>query len=370
MARKTRSKPELRPVDEAAEEVERFFRLDPDAGDAPVAKEVVKLSRPAAPEMKLEVARRDEVETRSQEPGVEALMEQDRTGLELTETEWGAAATDRRPVPWGWFVLLGLLLVGGALWSLMRVRDAGEQLEVIRLETREILASEEESESAARQLIEAIEASVFAFSAAADVEAMAAFVRHPERVRPLMDDHYARHPFAPPTRPVIEVLQPLTLDLRADFWLASLAMPSGDKRNLLIEVPDADNVRIDWETAVCYQPIDWDEFAVTRPGGTTFDFRVYVEPDLFFSHEFTDTNQWHCYRLTALNSDETLFGYARADSETGRQLRERFTSQGPRKTAMVLRLSLPIGLTSRRGVVIDRVLAERWIHLDPPDGGS
>ena len=50
------------------------------------------------------------------------------------------------------------------------------------------------------------------------------------------------------------------------------------------------------------------------------DFRVYVEADNFYSHEFADSDQWMSFRLTALDSEETLFGYARPDSAEARRL--------------------------------------------------
>jgi hypothetical protein len=138
----------------------------------------------------------------------------------------------------------------------------------------------------------------------------------------------------------------------------------------LLETDGQAGVLVDWETAVCYQPMDWDEYVVSRPAGTTMDFRVYLEPDMFFSHEFSDATQWDCYRLTALGAEEPLFGFVRKGSDTAERLRQRFQTHGPQATAMVLRLSLPVGLTSRRGVVIDRVLSERWIYVEPPNGGS
>jgi hypothetical protein len=111
----------------------------------------------------------------------------------------------------------------------------------------------------------------------------------------------------------------------------------------------------------------WDEFALKRPAGTSLDFRVYVERDMFFSHEFADSRRWLCFRLTALDSEETLFGYAAADSGEARKMLDLLEENGGRKSSMILRLAIPEGLQSRRGVVIEKVINSRWIYLDPPE---
>jgi len=38
-----------------------------------------------------------------------------------------------------------------------------------------------------------------------------------------------------------------------------------------------------------------------------------------------------------------------------------------RRASIIVRLTVPDGVQSRRGVVIERVLSPRWIYLDPPD---
>ena len=97
------------------------------------------------------------------------------------------------------------------------------------------------------------------------------------------------------------------------------------------------------------------------------DFRVYAEPDNFFSHEFADPVQWDCYRITALDSDETLFGYCRKTDESAPLIRAVIDATPTRKASLILRLGIPTGLQSRRGVVIEKLLSPRWLYLDAPD---
>jgi hypothetical protein len=88
---------------------------------------------------------------------------------------------------------------------------------------------------------------------------------------------------------------------------------------------------------------------------------------MFFSHEFKNSDHWLCFRLTALDSEETLFGYMSVDNEDARKLLNLVEANAGGRTSLILRLGIPEGLQSRRGVVIEKVISPRWIHLDPPD---
>lgn len=366
-----RKAPELIPVDEDAEKEQstRYIRLDPGQNPSDEQK-VVKLEATREPTQKLAVPVREETETRSNEPGIDSLIEGDLATLAGLESAWGQAAAERRPLPWAWFALISIALVGGALWSLRNVIFAKETLDVIRIETESILETEETSIENAKTLIQRIESSLTTFCMAPDLDAMARLVRHPDRVRPLMDDYYARHPYKPLGAASIETLRPLTLATRGDFWAATLRLENGTKRNFIVQVNEEQTGLVDWETAVNYQPMEWDDYARKRPVGSAMDFRVYLEPDLLYSHEFRDSAQWDCYMLTALDSEEVLFGYVQSDSPTAELLRIWFERMPSERASMILRLSIPEGLTSPRGVVIEHALSVRWIYIASPDAGS
>ncbi|MGL4398298.1 MAG: hypothetical protein ACRCXD_00390 [Luteolibacter sp.] len=110
-----------------------------------------------------------------------------------------------------------------------------------------------------------------------------------------------------------------------------------------------------------------DEFALIRPTGAAIDFRVYLEPDHFYSHEFADASRWSSFRLTAIDSEETLFGYIESSSPTLEELRQLLRQSRNRKIPVILRLSIPTGVESRRGVVIEKLVSPGWIYINPPD---
>lgn len=360
---------ELRPVDDHEEPEEApVIRLESDTTSQ--RAKPVRLS--VSPELanasqRLELPGREESVSRTHQPGIEALIETEAANPDFLEQDWGKHSTHQRAIPWGWFALIGLILAGGVIWSLSGVKDAEIKADQIRIATETVLGDEAKEELEASKLVDGIETTIRSFFQATSVESLARLVRDPERVRPLMDHHY-QGKLVPTTRVVrIKPLQPLTLDNRANFWMTTVELADLPNRNLVIEILDTGEPRIDWETLVCYQPMKWDSFAADRPAGSSLDFRVHLEQDSFFSHEFADSTRWHCFRLTAPDSEETLFGYAKANGETARALLNLLNQNQGRKTSAILRVSIPEGIQSRRGVVIEKLLSPRWLYINPPE---
>jgi hypothetical protein len=316
---------------------------------------------------RLEIADREELELRTHQPGIEVLIEPDVYNPDLTEEAWGENSKRRLPVPLGWLMLFGTAAVVAVVWSIANLKKSEKQAHTIRAETETILAREETEETEARELIERIENTLRIYFNASDVDLLARLVRHAERVKPLMQEYYANHPLVRSPMKSMHLLQPLTLDGRGNFWMGSVALADGRLVNLVIEIEANGEPRIDWETQVCHQPMPWDDFSRQRPAGRSMDFRVYAERDNFHSHEFANAEKWLCYRLTALDSDETLFGYVAVGSEAARLLEETATLNPRGRASLVLRLAIPHGLQSRRGVVIEKVVCARWLYIDSPD---
>lgn len=263
--------------------------------------------------------------------------------------------------------MLIVLIIGGALlWSLTRVTEGEAQVSEIQAQAGQVLEENARADGEASDLIDRIETCTREFFDARTVDEMVRHIRHPERVRPLMEHYYSSRPIPKNSLVRINNLQPLTLDHRGNFWMQALELMDRENRNALVEVGDDGVVRIDWETLVCYQPMEWDVFALERPTSQSLEFRVYLRQDSFFSHEFADSSRWLCFRLTALDSEETLFGYVRRGDALELQLTELLKGTRGQNTSVILRLSVPEGLQSRRGVVIEKLISPRWIHLDPP----
>lgn len=312
----------------------------------------------------------DEVELRTHQPGFEALIESTIVDPDLLEENWGAEGKQHRQIPWGWFFLIGLLLVGGVAWSLTRVTKSDEKAAEIRIATQTVLGEDAKEEKEATELIDKIEATTRQFFDAKSIGELLQSVRQPDRVRPMMEKYYADKPVFAEKVASIHSLQPITVDLHANFWVVSVTLSDKEQKNVFVEIGVDGVPRVDWESYVCYQPMKWDDFAKNRPSGTSMDFRVDVSQDHFFSHEFADSNRWICFRLSALNSNETLFGYVNVNSPIANELLDQLRQSQSGSCAMILRLVIPENLKSHQGVVIEKLVNPRWIFITPPTPDS
>ncbi|RPJ32338.1 MAG: hypothetical protein EHM17_13485, partial [Verrucomicrobiaceae bacterium] len=185
MAREEKKRVELRTVDEEVAPVVEVVRLrSPETGHSPEDETPIRLgpSQAGEPPSRLDLPSREEIELRTHQPGVDALLETELIGPEFTEDSWGAGSTRRHPIPWGWFALIGLAIASALVWSLTRVEKADVRMEQIRQETESVLAMEEFEEKEASQLIDRIEEAMRTFFSATTVDSMALRVRQPERV--------------------------------------------------------------------------------------------------------------------------------------------------------------------------------------------
>lgn len=304
---------------------------------------------------------------RTHQPGIDLLIGAAISNPDHFEQGWENDGSHHRHIFWGSLALAGILLTGAALWWSGQIRDPGAQADPIRMANESDVEEETRENPDGGRLAEKIESVTRKYFLASKPEALAKHIRHPERVTPLLNKYYEGR--AIPVNPVLRtiLLQPLTLDQRANFWMQSVELKNAETRNLIIEITGAGEPKIDWETLVCHQPMEWDTFARERPAGVSLEFRVYLEQDHFFSHEFADSSQWTCFRLTALDSEETLFGYAKTTDAVSTDLLALLDKSGEPRAPVILRVSIPHGLQSRRGLVIEKLMNPRWIYLDPPD---
>lgn len=359
---------ELKLVDEEVEEPILVIQLG--SKESLPKLETVRLELPSEkvkPGQNPESAAPEDFEIRSRRAGIKAYLETNAANTKLHAQEFGRFLVRHNGIPLGWMILIGLLLAGGVFWSLNRVKRGGVRAGQIRATTESVLDKNAREDQEATALVLRIDAATRKFFNTTSIGELALLVRQPERVRPLMESYYDGKTIPPNRFLRTKVLQPITLDKRADFWMEVVELADHETRNLVVEILASGEPKIDWETLVCHQPMKWDTFAIERPAGIPLDFRVYVQQDSFFSHEFADSHRWNCFRLTTLNGDETLFGYVAADSDIARSMENLLKANRGRKTAAILRLVIPEGYQSRRGVVIQKLLSPRWLYVDPPD---
>jgi hypothetical protein len=359
--------PKLRVIDEAPEEPSTVVRLGAKGVSVVPVERLPGLKAKETPE-RLESEVHENFDGRSLEPGVEAILDQ-QAQVENIEQPWGVGDGRLVGVPYGWFVLIILALVGAGVWSLLAMRHGEMKLEIDHGAVREKVAKEEDATRAATALVDRVEEVVAAYLRAETIDEILPWVRHPERVRPMIEEAWKSEPKRRLKFERMNLFQPASMADRP-FWVVRAEVEEGEMQNLLIEQTGEAEVKVDWETHVCRQPMPWETYVAERPEEGALDFRVWAVPDQFFSHEFSDGRKWKCFRLTAKGAEEHLFGYALADSDAYRELNALCQSSAGWRASVVLRLRIPEGSVSPRGVVIEKIVAPRWLILDDPGKDS
>lgn len=348
-------------TDEDSPRVLRLHKDKVEVLDKSQTPEKIELKQ--APEVRLEPSDRKKMKVRSAEADMTERNLEDEIGD--LEEEWTEAGVARR-IPLGWILLVASVFVAAVVWSLLQVAESEERSEVLRVETETALEQEEQEELDARETIATIKEVAEKFYAAVTIEEMLPLVRHPSRVKSLMEDYYSRYPMEPDRVILVSGLEPVTIGNHGGFWVVQTTRESGDEGVLLVEAKSKKEAKADWESCVRYQPIDWTDFVINRPGDYTGDFRVYAERDNFFSHEFADSEKYDCFRLTVLESDEVLFGYTLKNGSDAEQI-DKIIDENPNgKAPMILKLHIPENINSRSGVLIRELVIQRWMFTKSP----
>ena len=146
-------------------------------------------------------------------------------------------------------------------------------------------------------------------------EAKAAFVRDPERVRPIMKTWYETHAASPLKEPTFShaIVNQNLVSLLATF-------PRDEHDPMFLAViRENDRYRLDWESSSGYQREAWAELVEKRPT-TPFTVRAVVRRSDYYSFAFSDPEKWYSFELKYPSGPVTLYGYAARGSQLGSQL--------------------------------------------------
>lgn len=307
---------------------------------------------------------RELFEGRSQEPGVEAILDKEEV-VENVEQPWGIRDGRLAGVPYGWFVLILMAVAAAGVWSVVQMRKGEQQVALRLAEVREMNEDEAAEDRTARELVDRVDQVVGDYLAADTVAKILPLVRHPDRVKPQIEAEWKVRPKRAMTFARVTMFQPASIP-GGTFWIVRAEARDAEPQNLILEQTSDTDVRVDWETHVCYQPMDWEKYIAERPSAVAMDFRVWAVPDSHYSHEFSNAGRWRCYRLTTRGTENHLLGYAPADSEVARELDGYFRSAPFEVATAIVRLRFPAGGGSPRGVVIEKLVEPRWMHVTDP----
>lgn len=269
----------------------------------------------------------------------------------------------------GWFVLGGLLLCGMAAGLKVILYEAPAPKEKVRVaagakKVEKVIAQKEDESKKVRSLLERMDDCVRGYLKADSIDQKLAYVRHPKRVRPLMEKYYKDHQMVAEQFRQFAHYQAVGID-GASFVYGRVVLADDASHDLLLEQLPNGSYRVDWESDVCYQAMAWDQFLSSRPTQPLV-MRVGATPDNFFAYEFSE-DQYDCFKLTARDSDDHVFGYAVKGSEVSIAMRSFFMKArqvvSGKSEPFTLLLRFSESASAKNCVHIDRVMAPRWIFV-------
>jgi len=274
------------------------------------------------------------------------------------EKQWGSESWEILP---GWVMLFSLLVLsalGYAVYLLMNMSEhEGKKIEAGKAQVDEYAIETARAET----LVKTIDTTVRQYLAAETLAEKLRYVRHADVIKTRMETYYASHPLTPAKCRVVTDYSPLTVGTKT-FWRVVAPVGNDQGEAILVEQLSDTEVKVDWESHVHYQPMEWDRYAAEKPTAA-MEFRVDPEPAFHYQGEFLDEQRWACYRLKEKSSDLSLFGFVLRGSAAHTLIVQRLAQGG--KT-MILRLQFATAIKLTDTVVIDKVISPEVCRIDPP----
>jgi hypothetical protein len=199
------------------------------------------------------------------------------------------------------------------------------------------------------------------FLAAESVAEILPFCRDSDRVAPLLDEYYRRNPFEPTGILQFGLGDSLVLETDAgsdrSFVYVSFETTDYHSRTVCLEIIN-ENFKVDWESAVGYSEMSWENFQEHRPTQPTL-FRVVAMPSDYHNYEFRDPSVWASLKLFDRTGNSELYGFVRRDTPQHRRVLHAL--QGNPNAWLVTKLKYPENARSATCVEIDDVIHDRWV---------
>ena len=205
-----------------------------------------------------------------------------------------------------------------------------------------------------------IEDVVRKFFSATTVADKAIYSRDGERVLPLMEAYYRKHPLNSTKWQKLGWVLPM---LESGHQLAYVQsfFTDDDPVCLIVEKMNDQTIRVDWESSVRYSELDWKEFISTRPDHPTL-FRVIASKPSG-NVEMSPGAGQEVIELKHPAEQGTVYAYFNRDDPQFRSLLEQLQLGNWNNVPLTLRLCYPGPTTNAKAVRIAGIEGKGWLTL-------
>ncbi len=303
----------------------------------------------------------------------------EREVMPTLEDQWIQDESNSATVSWvKWFILLGILLAMSAgIWAFINLSgeeaDRGEKAQ----EIKEIALVSVQSDIDDAQNIANVSACVKNYLEATSIEERAKYCRNQESTLRKMTKSYGNELIFDiyHFEGISKSSEIRMEDKEITIVSANISSQSGGTgvenkpKNLLLEKQEDGTYLVDWDTAVVYQPADWNAFIADR-NTEAHVFRLEARERINYGpylYEFRDDNIYQAYRISIRgNAEKYLIGYTKKGSEVDEIMKSLTLVKGNKNTGsrmtvpMMLKLVFPEGALSDQCVEITEVISDSW----------
>lgn len=205
-----------------------------------------------------------------------------------------------------------------------------------------------------------IELTLRGFFTAVGTEQRLAFARDPQRVRPLMENYYRRHPQTPLEWKNLGWILPVAEDgYRLGYAQAVFA--NAEPVSLLIEEMADGTFRVDWESSVRYGEIDWLEFIKTQPSAPTL-LRVIASKPQNIPPEGAPMGS-EMLEIKHPDDNDVIYAYFDRKDPKFQSLLQQLQTGNWKDVPLTLRLCFPGPTGSGKNARIADVEGKGWLIL-------
>lgn len=227
---------------------------------------------------------------------------------------------------------------------------------------RSVAGGEEKQSRATAIPTEEIREVLLGYARAPDWETKLKYIRAPGHLVPVVREYYQKHPIVPAEDVRLGMAQPVTLNGLEILKLEATLLPSGQLFEAMLERDPHGHLKVDWEVAVDYQEIDWNQFAAEQRTDPV-QLRVVAREEDYYNFQYSDDSVYRCYRLWYPHSEwPTFYGYVKRDGEIDRQMQEHITLSGDGRYAFILSLAYAEETPKEAPLVeIREVVCPSWV---------